>query len=149
MLRSEGVAPAFLGKIPRPVSFPRGFPGLSSLFVSGVFCHVFARKSRDGLLRLVIPVRFGFLLALFRPENPKTDWDDKPGLPRLVIPVRFGSSYIALFRPGLSSQSGLSLGFPCARPGLSLGLPWALPEPPVRYIHTYKTSLKADKEVGG
>ena len=26
----------------------------------------------------------------FRPENPETDWDDKPGLPRVVIPVRFG-----------------------------------------------------------
>ena len=25
----------------------------------------------------------------FRPENPETDWDDKPGLPRGVIPVRF------------------------------------------------------------
>ena len=25
----------------------------------------------------------------FRPENPETDWDDKPGLPRRVIPVRF------------------------------------------------------------
>ena len=24
-----------------------------------------------------------------RPENPKTDWDDKPGLPRVVIPVCF------------------------------------------------------------
>ena len=24
-----------------------------------------------------------------RPENPETDWDDKPGLPRVVIPVRF------------------------------------------------------------
>ena len=41
-----------------------GFPGLSSQSVSGLF-------------------------GPFRPENPKTDWDDKPGLPRVVIPVRF------------------------------------------------------------
>ena len=129
-------------------------PGLSSQSVSG-FLGRFRPENREtdwddkpGLPRLVIPFRFRFC-GPFRPENPATDWDDKPGLPRLVIPVRFGSSYIALFRPGLSSQSGLSLGFPWARPGLSLGLPWALPEPPVRYIHTYKTSLKADKEVGG
>ncbi len=42
-----------------------GFPGLSSQSISG-------------------------FLGPFRPENPKTDWDDKPGLPRVVIPVRFG-----------------------------------------------------------
>ena len=41
-----------------------GFPGLSSQSASGLF-------------------------GPFRPENPKTDWDDKPGLPRVVIPVRF------------------------------------------------------------
>ena len=42
-----------------------GFPGLSSKSVSG-------------------------FLGVFRPENPETDWDDKPGLPRLVIPVGLG-----------------------------------------------------------
>ena len=42
-----------------------GFPGLSSQSVSRFF-------------------------GLFRPENPETDWDDKPGLPRVVIPVHFG-----------------------------------------------------------
>ena len=41
-----------------------GLPGLSSQSVSVFLCY-------------------------FRPENPKTDWDDKPGLPRVVIPVRF------------------------------------------------------------
>ena len=77
------------------------------------------RDDTPGEPRRVIPVRFGFLLALFgqktpkrtgmtnlgfpglssqsvsgffgpfRPENLETDWDDKPGLPRLVIQVRF------------------------------------------------------------
>ncbi len=42
-----------------------GFPGLSSQSVLSIF-------------------------GLFRPENPETDWDDKPWLPSLVIPVRFG-----------------------------------------------------------
>ena len=75
---------------------------------------------KPGLPRVVIPIHFGFLLALFgpkspkrtgmsslgfpelssqsisgffgpfRPEKPETDWDDKPGRPRVVIPVRFG-----------------------------------------------------------
>ena len=42
-----------------------GFPGLSSQSIPGFF-------------------------GPLRPENPETDWDDKPGFPRLVIPVRFG-----------------------------------------------------------
>ena len=49
-----------------------GSPGVSSRSVSGFF-------------------------GPFRPENPETDWDDKPGLPRVVIPVRFG--VFGLFRP--------------------------------------------------
>ena len=36
------------------------------------------------------PNPFQGFLALFRPEKPETDWDDKLGLPRVVIPVRFG-----------------------------------------------------------
>ena len=38
-----------------------------------------------------MPSPFWGFLGLFRPENPETDWDDKPGKPRLVIPVRFGT----------------------------------------------------------
>ena len=52
----------------------------------------------------------------FRPENPETDWDDKPRFPRLVIPVRvclvlFGwktpkrTGMTSPGFPGLSSQS--------------------------------------------
>ena len=49
-----------------------GFPGLSSQSVSG-------------------------FLGPFWPENPETDWNDKPGLPRFVIPIRFG--FFGPFRP--------------------------------------------------
>ena len=103
-----------------------GFPGLSSQSVSGFF-GTFRPENpktdwhdKPGLPTVVIPVRFGFFLALFcqktpkrtgmtstgfpglssqsvlglfgpfRPESPKMDWDDKPGLPRVVIPVSFG-----------------------------------------------------------
>ncbi len=61
------VFPALLGqKTPKRTGMTSlGFPGLTSQSVSG-FC------------------------GPFRPENPQTDWDDKPGLPRLVIPVCFG-----------------------------------------------------------
>ena len=44
-----------------------GFPGLSSQSVAG-------------------------FLGPFLPENPKTDWDDKPVLPKVVIPVHFGET---------------------------------------------------------
>ena len=40
---------------------------------------------------ICMPSPFRGFLGLFRPENPETDWDDKPGKPRLVIPVRFGT----------------------------------------------------------
>ena len=64
-----------------------GFPGLSSQSVSGFF---------------------GFL----RPENPETDWDDKPGLPRVVIPVRVGC-FLTFFGQKTPKRTGMtSLGFP-------------------------------------
>ena len=63
-----------------------GFPGLSSQSVSRFF-------------------------GPFRPENPETDWDDKPGLPRVVIPVLFG-----VFGPFLPENPRTdwmtNLGFP-------------------------------------
>ena len=96
-----------------------GFPGLSSQPF-----RVFWRPEnletdgddKTGRPRLVIPVRFGILLALFGQKTlkrtgvtslgchpsrfgflrgpfparkPKMDWDDKPGFPGLVIPIRF------------------------------------------------------------
>ena len=103
-----------------------GFPGLPSQSVSRAFGHFWPEHpetdwdDKTGFPRDVIPVCFGFLLALFgkktpkrigmtslgfsglssqsisgffvpfRPEKPETDWDDKPGLPTVVNPVRFG-----------------------------------------------------------
>ena len=78
-----------------------GFPGLSSQSVSGFFGPV-------------------------RPENTKTDWDDKPGLPRFVIPVRFEviwqfsarknpkrKVFVAFFGQKTPKRIGMtSLGFP-------------------------------------
>ena len=61
-----GFLAPFGQKNPKPTGMTNlGFPGLSSQSVSGFF-------------------------GTFRPENPKTDWHDKPGLPTVVIPVRFG-----------------------------------------------------------
>ena len=64
-----------------------GFPGLSSQSVS----------------RFVGP---------FRPENPETDWDDKPGFPRVVIPIHF--AFLSPFSARKArKQTGMtSLGFP-------------------------------------
>ena len=63
-----------------------GFPGLSSQSVSRFF-------------------------GPFRPENPETDWDDKPGLPRVVIPVCF--VFLAFFGQKTLKRIGMtSLGFP-------------------------------------
>ena len=64
-----------------------GFPGLSSQSVS----------------RFVGP---------FRPENPETDWDDKPGFPRVVIPIHF--AFLSPFSARRArKQTGMtSLGFP-------------------------------------
>ena len=58
-----------------------GFLGLSSQSVSRFFAP-FRPEPRNR--------PFWVFVGPFRPENPKTDWEDKPGLPRVVIPVRFG-----------------------------------------------------------
>ena len=64
-----------------------GFLGLSSQSVSGFF-------------------------GPFWPENPETDWDDKPGLPKLVVQGRF-RVFLALFGQKAPKRSGMtSLGFP-------------------------------------
>ena len=47
----------------------------------------------------------------FSPENPETDWDDKPGIPRLVIPVCFGF-FLTLIGQKTPKRTGMtSLGF--------------------------------------
>ena len=49
--------------------------------------------------------RTGMTRLGFRPENPETDWDDKPGLPRVVIPIHFG-----VFWPISARQARNGLG---------------------------------------
>jgi len=80
-----------------------------------VFCALFSPENHEtafpGLSSQSVWVFFG----CFRPENPETDWDDKPGLPRLVIPVRFGPfrDFVALFGQKTPKRIGMtSLGFP-------------------------------------
>ena len=71
-----------------------GFLGLSSQSVSGFF-------------------------GPFRPENPKTDWDDKPGLPRVVVPIHFG-----FFVPFLEADWDDKLGFPKVVIPVRVGVFW-------------------------
>ena len=64
--------------------------GTRSFFIARqLFAVKFKARHRGGYSstegKVVIPICFW---VFGRPENPETDWDDKPGLPRLVIPVR-------------------------------------------------------------
>ena len=79
---------AFFGqKTPKQTGMTSlGFPGLSSQSVSGFF-------------------------GPFRPENPETDWDDKPGLPRRVIPVRFRFFLYCLMKKTINCTSNSAVEF--------------------------------------
>ena len=101
-----------------------GFPGLSSQSVSDFLCLFCGQQNpkRTGMSSLGFPGLSSQSVSGFfgpsRPENPKTDWDDKPGVPRLVIPVGFGFFGFSSARkspkrtslgiPGLSSSQSVS-----------------------------------------
>ena len=90
-----------------------GFLGLSSQSVSGVFWPLSARKPCDkpGLPRVVIPIHFGFLLALFGQKSPKRTGMTSLGFPGLSS--KSVSVFLAFFGQKTPKRTGMtSLGFP-------------------------------------
>ena len=90
-----------------------GFPGLSTQSVS-VFLAFFCQKTpkRTGMTSLGFPglssqSDSGFFGPV-RPENPKTDWDDKPGLPSQGCHPSPFRGYLAFFGQKTPKRTGMT-----------------------------------------